>query len=146
MRLPGMETAKKIIAIVDDDVGILGGIARLLIGHGFGVQTFLSGEAFLASASLAVPDCLVSDIQLGGISGMELRRRLTAAGSGIPVIFITALDDDPTFRQAREAGCVAYLRKPFEADLLLAAINEALVSAHLPRDDVAPISQSKRRA
>src|SRR4051812_41564520 len=127
-----METAKKMIAIVDDDVGILKGIARLLIAHGFSAQTFLSGEAFLASASVATADCLISDIQLGGISGIELRRRLSAAGSRIPVIFITALDEDEIFRQAKEAGCVAYLRKPFEADLLIAAINQALIAARCP--------------
>jgi len=125
-----MENAKEIIAIVDDDLGILKGIARLLMAHGFSAQTFVSAEAFLESVRGTTADCLISDIQLGGISGIELHRRLMAAGSHIPVIFITALDDDEIFRQAKEAGCVAYLRKPFETDLLIAAINEALAIAN----------------
>jgi FixJ family two-component response regulator len=91
----------------------------------------------------------LSDINLGGISGIEMRRRLTAAGSRIPVIFITALDDKEPFRQAKEAGCVAYLHKPFGAGLLIGAINEAiglrrsrnaLVPLHSDYDSLAGVS------
>jgi FixJ family two-component response regulator len=105
---------------------MLTSLARLLTVHGFGTQTFVSAEAFLNYESAARPDCLILDINLGGISGIEMGRRLTAAGSRIPVIFITALDDKETFRQAKEAGCVAYLHKPVVADLLIGKINEAI--------------------
>jgi FixJ family two-component response regulator len=126
---------KKIIAIVDDDVSMLTSTARLLTVHGFRTQTFVSAEAFLDCENVAGADCLILDINLGGISGIEMRRRLTAAGSRIPVIFITALDDKETFRQAIDAGCVAYLHKPFAANLLISAINEAIApaDAHSPR-------------
>jgi CheY-like chemotaxis protein len=117
------------IAIVDDDASILTSTARLLTEHGYRTQTFVSAEEFLDSANTADADCLILDIALGGISGIELRQRLTAAGSRIPVIFISAAGYEATFRQAIEAGCVAYLPKPFSADLLISAINEAMALA-----------------
>jgi FixJ family two-component response regulator len=89
------------------------------------MPTYVSAEAFL-DCEMTCADCLILDINLGGISGLEMHRRLTAARSRIPVIFITALDGRETFRQAHEAGCVAYLRKPFAADQLIGAINEAI--------------------
>ena len=91
---------------------------------------FVSAEAFLDCKNGTGSDCLILDINLGGISGIELHRRLTAAGSRIPVIFITALDDEATSRQAKEAGCVAYLPKPFPADVLISAIDEAMALAN----------------
>jgi FixJ family two-component response regulator len=122
---------KKIIAIVDDDVSMLTSTARLLAVHGFRTRTFVSAEAFLDCENAAGADCLILDINLGGISGIEMRRRLTVAGSRIPVIFISSSDDEATFRQAIEAGCVAYLHKPFAANLLIGAINEAIALADL---------------
>jgi FixJ family two-component response regulator len=117
----------KTIAIVDDDVSMLTSTARLLAVHGFRTQSFVSAEAFLDCESAACADCLILDINLGGISGIEMCRRL--AGSRILVIFITASDDEEAFRQANEAGCVAYLHKPFAANLLIGAINEAIALA-----------------
>ena len=92
--------------------------SRLLAVHGFRTQTFVSAKAFLDCDNVAGPDCLILDINLGGISGIELRQRLTAAGSRIPVIFISGAGYEATFRQAIEAGCIAYLPKPFPANLL----------------------------
>jgi FixJ family two-component response regulator len=69
--------------------------------------------------------CVIADIQLGGISGIELRRRLTASGSTLPVIFITATDDETTRKEALDTGCIAYLQKPFPARLLIDAIGKA---------------------
>ena len=69
--------------------------------------------------------CLLLDIHLGGISGIELQRRLAAAGSKCPVIFMTAVDDETTRKEAMTTGCIAYLRKPFEPQLLLDAIGKA---------------------
>jgi FixJ family two-component response regulator len=69
--------------------------------------------------------CLLLDIHLGGISGIELQRRLAASGSKCPVIFMTALDDEATRNEAIEAGCIAYLRKPFASQVLLDALSRA---------------------
>ena len=116
----------RVIAIVDDDRTILDGIQRLLIAHGFETEVFASAEAFLDSATAQQAACLVLDIHLGGMSGIELRRRLKAVRSKLPVIFITALDDETTEKQAMDVGCIACLHKPFPANLLIGAINKAI--------------------
>jgi FixJ family two-component response regulator len=112
------------IAIVDDNPSLLKGLDRLLSAHGFRVQTFISAELFLERFAECGADCLVLDIHLGGISGIDLQRRLTLSGTDLPVIFMTAIDNEATRQEAFDAGCVAYLRKPFLANLLIDAINK----------------------
>jgi FixJ family two-component response regulator len=114
------------IAVVDDDLGMLKAVERLLRAHGFLVMGSTSAEAFLASDASKKADCLVLDIQLDHTSGLELHRRLARSGRAVPVIFITAFEDERTRDEAIEAGCVDYLRKPFPSRLLLAAIQRAL--------------------
>jgi FixJ family two-component response regulator len=116
-------TQRKIVAVVDDDSSMRVGLERLLQARGFGTEVFSSAEAFLGAASGA--DCLLLDIHLGGMGGFELRRRLSGSGSKLPVIFMTAFDDEETRREAASVGCVAYLRKPFAGQLLIDAIAEA---------------------
>ena len=99
------------------------GLERLLQARGFGTEIYPSAEAFLAAACAA--DCLLLDIHLGGMGGFELRRRLASGGSTLPVIFMTAFDDEATRREATSLGCVAYLRKPFAGHLLMQAIADA---------------------
>jgi FixJ family two-component response regulator len=120
-----LSTLRKVIAIVDDDSSTLDAIGLLLDAHGFDVRVFDSAEAFLGRDSSEQIDCLLLDIHLGGLSGIGLRRRLQAAGSTLPVIFITALDDAATRGQALRAGCVAYLQKPVLANQLMDAIHKA---------------------
>jgi FixJ family two-component response regulator len=115
----------KTIAIVDDNAAVLKGIERLLNAHGFATKGFSSAESFLASRPTGGIDCVLLDIHLGGMSGIALRRELSASGSTIPVIFMTAFDDHATRLQAQAAGCVAYLRKPFAGRLLIDAIAHA---------------------
>jgi FixJ family two-component response regulator len=100
-------------------------MARLLSAHGFDVRTFGSAEALLEADAVQAATCMLLDIHLGGISGIELKRRLTASGSKCPIIFMTAIDDDATRSQAMAAGCVAYLKKPFTPQSLLDAIARA---------------------
>jgi FixJ family two-component response regulator len=111
------------IAVVDDDPSLLQGLHRLLSAHGFRVQTFASAEVFLDDIAHCEADCLILDIHLGGISGIDLQRQLIASGRKLPVIFMTAIDNDATHREAIEVGCIAYLGKPFLAKLLIDAIN-----------------------
>ena len=118
-----MATQRKIVAIVDDDTSMRVGLDRLLQARGFGTEVFASAEAFLDAASAA--DCLLLDINLTGMSGFDLRRRLSSAGSRLPVIFMTAFDDEATRHHAANLGCVAYLRKPFAGQLLIDAIADA---------------------
>ena len=115
-----------VVIVVDDNAGFLKGLARLLESHGIDSRTFGSAEALLESDSVQAATCLLLDIHLGGIAGLELRRRLAASGSKCPVIFMTANDDETTRNKAMDAGCIAYLRKPFAQHVLLNAISKAV--------------------
>jgi FixJ family two-component response regulator len=122
-----MVTQSKVVIVVDDNAGFLKSVARLLTVHGFAVRTFTSAEALLENSDAQTAACLLLDIHLGGISGIELQRRIAASGSKRPVIFMTAIDDDATRKEAIDAGCIAYLRKPFAPQLLLDAIRKAAI-------------------
>ena len=115
-----------VVIVVDDDASLLKSVARLLAHHGIESRTFASAEALLESDSVQTATCLLLDIHLGGISGIELQRRLAASGSKWPVIFMTANDDEATRSQAIDAGCIAYLQKPFAQHVLLNAISKAV--------------------
>jgi FixJ family two-component response regulator len=117
---------RKPIAVVDDDPFMLKALERLLPACGFEVLVFGSAEAFLGSNAANDVACLVLDINLGGISGIELARRLTASGYRLPIIFITAVDNAATREKASATGGAAYLAKPFPATLLISAIEEAV--------------------
>lgn len=121
-----MATQPRVVIVVDDDPGFLSSVARLLSVHGFEARTFNSAEALLNSDAAMAAAPMVLDIHLGGISGIELRRRLAAVGSVCPVIFMTAIDNDATRKEAMKGGCVAYLKKPFAPNLLLDALGKAL--------------------
>jgi FixJ family two-component response regulator len=111
------------IAVVEDDPSMLQGLSRLLLAHGYRVVKFTSAESFLDDVARCEAKCLLVDIHLGGMSGIDLKRRLVSSGSDMPVIFMTAIDNEATRQEAFDAGCVAYLRKPFLAKLLIDAIN-----------------------
>jgi FixJ family two-component response regulator len=119
-------TTRKLVLVVDDDPSILGAVERLLRVHGFDAEVFNTVESFLARPNLCGAACLVLDIHLNGMSGIELRRQLTVSGVDLPVIFITANDSEATRKTAMQAGCVAYLPKPFPTKLLMDAIESAL--------------------
>ena len=99
------------VAVVDDDESLCRSLGRLLRASGIQPVTYASAEAFLADTKRPQFDCLVLDIQLGGMSGIELQRQLVAAGEKTPVIFITAHDDLEARAEAEAAGCAAYFRK-----------------------------------
>ena len=120
-----MMAQSTVVIVVDDDAGLLKSVARLLAHHGIDSRTFASAEALLESDSVQTATCLLLDIHLGGISGIELQRRLAASGSKWPVIFMTASDDEAARNEAMETGCIAYLQKPFESQVLLEAIGKA---------------------
>jgi FixJ family two-component response regulator len=113
------------IIVVEDNPSMLQGLSRLLSAHGFRVRTFASAELFLDDIAKCEADCLLLDIHLGGISGIELHRKLTASGEELPVIFMTAVDNEATRQEAFDIGCVAYLKKPFRATVLIDAIDRA---------------------
>ena len=120
-----LSTSRQLVAIVDDEPSVLRGLKRLLDARGFATNVFHSGEEFLQSDGASNATCVVLDIHLDGISGIETRRALTARGSGIPVIFMTAVDTAAVRREAMDTGCVAYLRKPFSGCEFIDAIRNA---------------------
>lgn len=124
-----MNLTKIQVAVVDDDESYARALGRLLHAAGMEAILYQSAEAFLAPSGVPAPDCLLVDIQLGGMSGFELQVRLAAAGSKLPIIFITAHDEPEGRETAQKAGCAAYLRKPFSRELLLAAIHKAVPNA-----------------
>ena len=117
------QTPRKIIGIVEDDAGIRRSTSRLLSGCGFDTETYDSAEAFLAASSKAC--CLVVDINLGKMTGIELALQLAERSIKIPIIFMTGLDSKSVRGQAMDAGAVAYLTKPFSVRRLIGAILKA---------------------
>lgn len=114
------------IAVVDDDESICRSMRRLLCAAHFQPITYSSAECFLADTKHPHFDCMVLDIQLGGMSGLELSRRLASVKDGTPVIFITAHDDPAVRRQAEESGCAGYFFKTDAGTDVLAAIRAAI--------------------
>lgn len=114
------------VAVIDDDASPRRSVGRLLRAYGFPAIEYESAEVFLGRDPNTAVDCLVLDIDLGGMSGIELQRRLKETGSGLPIIFITALEDPRLKAEAEQAGCIAYLRKPFAGSVLIDAVKRAL--------------------
>ena len=113
------------IVVVEDDAGMSKAIERLLRAAGFRPQSFASAEELLQTEAINEPDCLVLDINLPGLSGLELGRRLITEGRARSIIFITGQDDAALRDEAHRLGC-AYFRKPFEGKALLEAIRRAI--------------------
>ena len=117
-----------LISVVDDDASVRESLRCLIRSVGFAVEVFASAEEFLKSDHLHKTRCLILDVRMPGMNGLELQRRLAASHREIPVIFITAHGDGAARSQALKDGAVDYLLKPFSEDALLHAIDAALNS------------------
>jgi FixJ family two-component response regulator len=123
------EMVTPLISVVDDDHSVRESLARLIRSLGLGVQVFGSAEEFLEAGRSREPDCLILDIRMPGMNGLELHRELSAADRNLPVIFITAHGSDAEVRaRAIGAGAVDYLLKPLREEEVLKAIDTALSS------------------
>jgi two-component system response regulator FixJ len=120
------ENDVRLVSIVDDDESLRRSVRNLLSSVGFRVETFASAEAFLESAHLSITGCVVLDLRMPGMSGLDLLMHLAATGSRIPVIILTAHSDDESCRRTLQAGAVAFLGKPFHGEALLSAVRRAL--------------------
>jgi FixJ family two-component response regulator len=116
----------RLVSIVDDDESLRRSVKNLLTSVGFQVETFASAEAFLQSAHRADTRCVVLDLRMPGMSGLDLLMHLAATGSPIPVVILTAHSDDEARRRTLQAGAVAFLGKPFHGEALLGAVRKAL--------------------
>jgi FixJ family two-component response regulator len=115
-----------VISIIDDDESTRNGAVRLLRSVGFVAHAFSSAPAFLQSEQLTKTSCLISDIQMPEMSGIQLQDALRARGHDIPIIFITAFHDDKVRAQALARGAVGFLSKPFDSETLLRCLDTAL--------------------
>lgn len=114
------------VAIVDDEAPMREALLDLLDEAGLSARAFVSGEEFLQSGHQAECSCLITDIRMPGISGLDLQARLNTARLRIPIIFITAHGDERTRMQALRAGAVEFLTKPFDDEVLLETVRAAL--------------------
>ena len=114
------------LALVDDEASVRKALGRLLRLAGYEVLAFASGEALLDSLSARVPDCVLLDVHMPGLTGLQVQARLQAVGLDVPVVFITASDDAEVERSAIDGGGLCVLHKPFSNDRLLEAVGEAL--------------------
>jgi FixJ family two-component response regulator len=120
--LAGVMSPCPIVAVVEDDAGSRNTLKRVLRAAGFDAALYESAEDFLAARLEPATIGLVLDLQLGGMSGLELQERLNAEGSTLPVIVITGIVDPRLERAARQLGCRAFLRKPCEAETIIALL------------------------
>jgi FixJ family two-component response regulator len=120
------------IYIVDDDASVRRAMERLIRSAGMEVRTFSSAQEFLDFESVNQKACLIVDIKLQGMSGLELQKELRTRGSDLPVIFITGFDSPETREQAKNAGAAGYFRKPLDDQALLDTIQWALASDEKP--------------
>jgi len=130
---PHKRAAVPTVFIVDDDPQVLRALARLLRAHGFEPCTFESAEAFLAQRDAAVGGCLVLDVNLPGLDGLALQRRLADGGPALPIVFLTGHGDIPMSVRAVKAGAVDFLTKPVAGETLLAAVRTGLAQDALAR-------------
>jgi FixJ family two-component response regulator len=115
-----------LISIVDDDESVRRTTTLLIESFGFRAAAFESAETFLRSGRLHDTSCLIVDVQMPGMNGLQLQSRLAAAGCGIPIIFITAYESKDSRQRAMQAGAAAFLGKPFSDEQLLQIIRSAL--------------------
>jgi two-component system, LuxR family, response regulator FixJ len=122
----GSRVTAHTVAIIDDDAAVRKALGRLLRAAGFTVTPFASAEEFLAHSPGPTPDCLVLDVKLTGMSGVELRQVLLEDGVAIPIVFITAGDAPGTRATSPSTGRVTCLRKPLDRDTLVEAVRHAI--------------------
>jgi FixJ family two-component response regulator len=117
---------RPLVVVIEDDAGERLAIGRLLSAGGFAPAPYASAEEFLAAPPDEAPLCLLLDIHLRGMTGLDLQDRLNASGATIPIIVITASSDARLQTRAETAGCAAFLRKPFESHVLLDTLRSRL--------------------
>jgi FixJ family two-component response regulator len=133
------------VYVVDDDESVREAVQSLIRSAGFPVRTFGSAQEFLETPRAEMPSCLVLDLHLPGLSGLDLQRRLGEINLDIPIIFITGHGDIPTSVRAMKAGAVEFLTKPFGDDDLLTAIRDAITRDQDARREHAGLSELKER-
>jgi FixJ family two-component response regulator len=134
-----------VIAIVDDDASVQRGLQRLIRSAGWKVETFASAQEFLARSRTELPNCVLLDLQLPGLSGLDLQKRMAEVGLEIPIVFLTGHGNIPVSVQAMKAGAVQFLTKPVDEQELLQAIEEAVERDRRTRQQQVEMSELRDR-
>jgi two-component system response regulator FixJ len=121
------EHRERVVSIVDDDESVRRSVRNLLLSAGFRAAVFESAEAFLQSAQRASSGCLVVDLRMPGMDGLDLLAHLRQAGECVPAVILTAHGDDDARERGRQTGAVAFLDKPFRCAELIEAVESALL-------------------
>ena len=140
-----MPQASPIVFVVDDDVSVRESLELLIQNEGWQPKTFASAQAFLDCPRAVVPSCLVLDVSLPGLDGLELQKRVAVERADMPIIFITGYGDVPKSVQAMKRGAVEFLTKPFNDEVLLTAIRQALDQSRLARAHEVEMSELRDR-
>jgi FixJ family two-component response regulator len=140
-----MATVKPIVFVVDDDISVRESLELLIGNEGWQPKTFSSAQEFLDSPRAFVPSCLLLDISLPGLNGLDLQKRVAVERADLPIIFITGYGDVPKTVQAMKAGAVEFLTKPFNDEVLLTAIRQALERSRLTLAQDADMQELRSR-
>ncbi|MCK6387131.1 MAG: response regulator transcription factor [Candidatus Brocadiae bacterium] len=140
-----MNTTAETVFVVDDDLSVREALSSLIRSVGYQVQTFASAVDFLQQPRPACVSCLVLDVRMSGLSGLDLQGEFARSGEPIPIIFITGHGDIPMAVRAIKAGAVEFLAKPFRDDDLLAAIRNALAQDRASRSEAAELGELRSR-
>jgi FixJ family two-component response regulator len=140
-----MTETDAVVFVVDDDASMRESLKNLIRSVGLRVELFTSAQEFLRSKRPDVPSCLVLDVRLPGLSGLDLQRRTSDAGMEVPIIFITGHGDIPMSVRAMKAGAVEFLTKPFRDQDLLDAIQQGLERDRKAREQLAAVEELRRR-
>ena len=126
-----MSDAGTLVYVVDDDVSAREGVARLICSAGLTAKTFASGEEFLAASRSKIPGCLILDLNLPGLNGLDLQEEIAESDTEVPIIFLTGCGDIPMTVRAVKAGAANFLTKPVDDEELLKAVRQALERSRL---------------
>ena len=137
--------SKAVIAVVDDDDSVRQGLERLIRSLGWHAETFASAQEFMARRWADPPSCLVLDLQLPGLSGLDLQKQMAEIGLNTPIVFLTGHGNIPSSVQAMKAGAIEFLTKPFDEQDLLRAIQEAIERDRHTREEHAETRDLRRR-
>ncbi len=140
-----MPNATSIVFVVDDDISVRESLELLIRSAGWQPETFSSAQRFLSHPRAPVPSCLLLDISMPGLNGLELQKRVAVEHPDVPIIFITGHGDVPKTVQAMKAGAVEFLTKPFNDDVLLGAIRQALERSRVASGQQAEIKELQSR-
>lgn len=124
---------RPIVAVIDDDDSMRAATSNLLEAAGYATTTFSSAERFLGFARRSSVSCIVTDVRMPGMTGLQLFESLVASGSGIPTVLVTAYPDETVRLRARKAGISCYLNKPFSPEELCACVEAAVASRPIPK-------------